>query len=438
MQVSVETTSGLERRLTVAIEEARIAQAVESKLKEMAHTVKIKGFRPGKVPLKVVKQQYGGQIREDVVNEVLQSTFYEALNQENLHPAGTPIFSTSESSPGKGLEYTATFEVYPEVRLAPLVDQKIEKPSVEIGEADIDNMIDRIRRQHVNWEATDAAAENGDRVNIDFKGTIDGEVFDGGEGKDTSIELGSGRMIAGFEEGLVGAVKDADITLDLQFPEDYHATELAGKPVQFAVHVNTVEKAVLPEADEAFAKKMGVESGDIAQLRKDVLENMKLELDKQLKTKLKEKVMDMLVEANRIDIPKSLIESESEALRNQMVQNLSNQGLSGTDVSALDTSMFAEQAERRVRLGLIMNEIVKENSIKVEAETVRNLVEEIARPYEQPEEVIKWYYADKRRLGEVESLALEEQVVEWASEQAKVVETKATFDEIMKPDSAAQ
>ena len=437
MQVSVESTSGLERRLTVAIEEARISQAVDSKLKEMAHTVNIKGFRPGKVPLKVIKQQYGGQVRQDVVNEVVQSTFYEALSQEDLHPAGTPVFDTNESAPGKGLEYTATFEIYPELKLASLADQKIEKPSVEITEADIDNMVDRIRRQHVNWEASDAAAETGDRLSIDFKGTIDGEAFDGGEGKDSSIELGSGRMIAGFEEGLVGATKGADLTLDLQFPDDYHATELAGKPVQFAVHVNAVEKPILPEVNEAFAKKMGVESGDIADLRKDILENMELELSKQLKTKLKEKVMDTLLEVNKIDVPQSLIESESEALRNQMVQNLSNQGLSQTDVSALDTSMFAEQAQRRVSLGLIMNEIVKENDIKVEAETVRALVEEIARPYEKPEEVIKWYYGDKRRLSEVESLALEEQVVEWAIEQAEVVETKATFDEIMKPETTA-
>ncbi|VAX13214.1 Cell division trigger factor [hydrothermal vent metagenome] len=437
MQVSVETTSGLERRLTVAIEEARIAQAVESKLKEMAHTVKIKGFRPGKVPLKVVKQQYGGQVREDVVNEVLQSTFYEALSQENLHPAGAPAFSTRESTPGAGLEYTATFEVYPEIQLGSLAEQKIEKPSVEIAETDIDNMIDRIRRQHMSWEVSDAPAANGDQLNIDFKGTIDGEAFDGGEGKGMSIELGSGRMITGFEDGLVGAEKDADIILDLQFPDDYQATGLAGKAVQFAVHVNSVEKAVLPDVDEAFAKKMGVESGDIELLRKDVLENMELELAKQLKTKLKEKVMDMLVDVNKIDIPKSLIENEAEALRNQMVQNLSNQGLSKTDVNALGTDMFVEQAERRVRLGLIMNEIVKENSINVEAENIRALVEEIARPYEQPDEVVKWYYADKRRLSEIESLALEEQVVEWAVEQAEVVETKATFDEIMKPEATA-
>jgi len=437
MQVSVETTSGLERRLTVAIEETRIAQAVDSKLREMAHSVNIKGFRPGKVPLKVVKQQYGGQVREDVVNEVLQSTFYEALSQEDLHPAGTPVFSTKDATLGNGLEYTATFEIYPELKLASLADQKIEKPSVEIAESDIDNMIDRIRRQHVSWEASDTAAETGDQVNIDFKGTIDGAAFEGGEGKDTSIELGSGRMIAGFEEGLVGAKKGADVTLDLTFPDEYHATELAGKAVQFAVKVNTIEKAVLPEVDDAFAKKMGVESGEIAQLRKDILENMELELGKQLKTKLKERVMDTLIEANKIDIPKSLIDDESEALRNQMVQNLSNQGLNQTDVSSLDTSMFAEQAQRRVSLGLIMNEIVKENAIKVEAENVRALVEEIARPYEQPEEVIKWYYADKKRLSEVESLALEEQVVEWAMGQAKVVDTKATFDEVMKPDANA-
>jgi len=436
MQVSVETTSDLERRVTVAIEEERISQVVENKLKDMARTVRLKGFRQGKVPLKVVQQQYGSQVRNDVVNEVLQSTFYEAIKQENLHPAGLPSFDTSKNEPGKGLEYTATFEIYPEIKPASLVNESIEKPAVDITETDIDNMIDRIRRQHAVWTITDRAAIKGDQVKIDFKGSINGEVFDGGEGKGMSVELGSGRMIKGFEEGLIGASAGNDLTLNLQFPEEYHAKNLAGKPVQFAIHVTSVEEAVLPAVDAEFAKKMGVESGDIAKLRDDIKDNMQLELDKQIATKLKEKAMDILIAANKIEVPKALIENEADALKNQMVQNLSSQGLAQKDLGSLDNSMFIDQAERRVALGLIMSEIVKENNIKVEADTVRAKVEQIARPYEQPEEVIKWYYGDKRRLAEIESLVLEEGVVSWIMTQAKVVDKKATFDEIMNPELA--
>ena len=436
MQVSVETTSDLERRVTVAIDEDRISQAVDNKLKDMSRTVKLKGFRPGKVPLKVVKQQYGSQVRNDVVNEVLQSTFYEAINQENLHPAGTPSFDTNKNEPGQGLEYTATFEIYPEIKPVSLEKESIEKLSVEIAESDIDNMIDRIRRQHVAWETTDRAAKLGDQVKMDFNGTINGEVFEGGEGKDMSIELGSGRMIKGFEEGIVDATAGDDLTLDLQFPDEYHAKNLAGKPVQFAVHVNTVEGAVLPPLDDEFAKKMGVENGDMSKLRDDIKDNMQLELGKKIATKMKENAMDALISANKIEVPKALIANETEALKNQMVQNLSSQGLAQNDLSSLDNSMFTEQAERRVALGLIMSEIVKENGIKVEADTVRAKVEEIAQPYEQPEEVIKWYYGDKRHLAEIESLVLEEEVVNWIMSQAKVVDKKATFDEIMNPEAA--
>lgn len=436
MQVSVEAPSALERRMTVAVDESRISEAVDARLQDMTKTVKLKGFRPGKVPLKVVKQQYGGQVRDEVLNEVVQSTFYEAISQEKLHPAGTPSFDSSKSEPGQGLEYTAVFEIYPEIKPAAIDNETIEKPVVEITEADIDNMIDRIRRQHITWEMADRAAKEGDQVKMDFKGTIDGEAFQGGEGKDMTVELGSGRMIKGFENGLVGAKAGDDVSLDLEFPEEYHAKEVAGKPVQFAVHINSVEEAVLPEVDAEFAKKMGVESGDIAKLRDDIKDNMEMELSKQIKTQVKEKVMDLLVSANKVDVPKSLIDNEAEALRNQMVQNLSSQGLAQNDLGAIDVSMFVEQAERRVALGLIMTEIVKENDIKVEADNVRAMVDEIARPYEKPEEVVKWYYGDKRRLAEVESLVLEEQVVDWVMSQAKVEEKTSTFDDLMNPEKA--
>ena len=436
MQVTVESTSGLERRLTVAVEEDRIADAVQNRLKDMTRTVKMKGFRKGKVPLKVVQQQYGTQVRQEVIGDVLQSTFYEAVSQENLRPAGMPTFDTKEMAPGKGLEYTATFEVYPEVTIADLSKQSIEKPVCEIDDADVDNMIENIRKQNMAWEAAERAAEEGDQVNLDFKGSIDGEAFEGGEGKGMTIVIGQGRMIAGFEDGLKGAKAGDDLTLDLSFPENYHAEHLAGKPVQFAIHVNSVEAPKLPEIDAEFAKKLGVADGDLARMREEIRNNMQRELESKVKSRLKEGVMDKLLASHEIDVPAALIDNESRALVNQMMQNLASQGMAQQDLK-LDSGMFREQAERRVKLGLIMSEIVKQHDLHVDPDKVKAMVDSIAAPYEHPEEVVKWYYGDKRRLAEVESLVFEEQVVDWVMEQAKVEEKTIEFNELMNPGAGA-
>ncbi len=435
MQVSVET-NGLERRLTVTVEEARIAEAVQSRLNDMRRTVKLKGFRAGKVPLKVVQQHYGQQVRQEVIGDVLQSTFYEAVSQENLRPAGAPRFDTKSLEPGKGLEYTATFEIYPEITIAALENETIEKPMCDITDADVDNMIENIRKQHREWEPVEGGAKEGDRVSIDFKGTIEGEPFEGGEAKDMVIEIGQGRMIDGFEEGLIGAKSGDDLTLDLVFPEKYHAENLAGKPVQFAIHVNSVESGKLPAVDEAFAKKLGIEDGDLDKMREEIRNNMQRELDEKIKNRLKDGVMEKILATHDIEVPSTLIDSESEALANRMMQNLASQGLSQSDLK-MDPAMFRDQAERRIKLGLIMSEIVKQHDIKVEPEKVREAVENIARPYEHPEEVIKWYYADRSRLAEVESLVFEEQVVDWVMNQAKVEEKPYRFEELMNPQSNA-
>jgi trigger factor len=434
MQVSVESTSGLERRLTVAVEEDRIADAVQNRLKDMTRTVKMKGFRKGKVPLKVVQQQYGTQVRQEVIGDVLQSTFYEAVSQEKLRPAGMPTFDTKEMAPGKGLEYTATFEVYPEVTIADLSKQSIEKPVCEIDDADVDNMIENIRKQNMAWEAAERAAEEGDQVNLDFKGSIDGEAFEGGEGKGMTVVIGQGRMITGFEDGLKGAKAGDDVTLDLSFPEKYHAEHLAGKPVQFAIHVNSVEAPKLPEVDAEFAKKLGVADGDLVRMREEIRNNMQRELESKVKSRLKEGVMDKLLASHEIDVPAALIDNESRALVNQMMQNLASQGMAQKDLK-LDPGMFREQAERRVKLGLIMSEIVKQHDLHVNPDKVKAMVESIAAPYEHPEEVVKWYYGDKRRLAEVESLVFEEQVVDWVMEQANVEEKTIDFNELMNPSA---
>lgn len=435
MQVSVETTAGLERRITVNVDEERIASAVENRLKNLTRTVKLKGFRKGKVPYKVVKQHYGEQVRQEVMGEVVQSTFYEAVSQEKLRPAGMPTFDAKDSKPGQGLEYTATFEVYPEIKPAKLDSQTIEKPVAEIAEADVDAMIETIRKQNVEWQAVERASQQGDRLNIDFKGSIDGEAFQGGEGQGMQVELGQGRMIAGFEEGLVGATAGEDRTLDVTFPENYHVKELAGKPAQFAVHINSVQESVLPEVNAEFARKLGVADGNLDTMRSEIRANMQRELDGRLKSRLKESVMEALLSVNKIEIPKALVDNEARALLQQMLQNLASQGMPQKDLGGLTSEMFREQAEKRVSLGLIMSEIVKDNDIKVEPAAVKARVEELAAPYEHPEEVVKWYYADQRRLGEVESLVFEDLVVDWVINQAKVVEKPVAFDEIMKPQA---
>lgn len=433
MQVSVETTNGLERKITVAIEEDRIAQVVNGRLQDMTRTVKVKGFRAGKVPLKVVKQQYEQQVRQEVMGDVLQSTLYEAIGQEKLRPAGAPRIDSLNDEPGKGMEYTALFEVYPEIKLGDLSSETIEKPVAEITEADIDEMLETVRGQHKEWVTVDRAAKNGDQLNINFKGKIDGEFFKGGEAKDMAIELGSGRMIKGFEEGLIGAKAGDDVTLNVTFPDDYHAKDLAGKPAEFATHINRVEEAALPEINEEFAKKLGIKDPSVENMRKEISTSMQQELSSRLNTKMKSAVMDALIKTHQFDVPAALIESESEALKKQMLDNLQQQGMQNQGLK-LDASMFAEQAERRVRLGLIMSEIVDSQKIVADEERVKKKVEEIAAPYEQPQQVIDWYYADKQRLAEVKAIVTEEQVVDWAMDKAKVVDNTMTFKDVMGPE----
>jgi len=434
MQVSVETTSGLQRRMTVTVPEDQIDQAVESRLKNLARTVKIQGFRPGKVPFKVVKQRYEGQVRDEVVSEVMQRSFIEAVGQEKLRPAGSPEIDAKSVTPGQGLEYTATFEVYPEISVAPLEGVTIQTPTCEVSDADIDHMIDTIRKQHQEWEAVERAAADGDQVTIDFTGTIDGEPFQGNQGNDVPIVLGQGRMIAGFEEGLTGAKAGEERTLDVTFPEDYRATELAGKTAQFAVTVKSVEAPKLPEVDEAFAKRLGVASGKVEDLRAEVRANMEREVAQAQKSKAKQAVMDKMLEINSLEVPQALVDNEAKVLAKQMADNLARQGANPADLK-LDPSAFDEQARRRVTLGLILAEVVNQQNLSADAARVRKTIEDMASAYEHPEEVVKWYYADKSRLSEVESIVLEEQVVEWVLGQANVVEEPLSFQQLMYPES---
>ncbi len=437
MQVSVETTGSLGRRMTVSVPDESIGQEIETRLNTLTRNAKIEGFRPGKVPLSVVKRRYGGQVRDEVVGEVLQSSFTEALIQEKLRLVGTPDIETHGYAPGKGLEYTARFEVYPEITLASLEGQKIETVTAEIGATDLADMLETIRKQHASWETTEREAQDADRVVVDFTATIAGEPFKGNEGKDVPVTLGQGRMLEGFERGLLGARADEERSIDVTFPEQYHAQELAGKVAQFIIKIHRVEMMQLPELDENFSRQMGVESGSLDALNVEVQANMQRELDQTIKARVKEKVMDKLIEINSIDVPEALIVSESERLAQQMMQGLVAQGARADDLS-LEPSTFVQQATRRVSLGLLLGEIVGTNKLSVEATHLRKIVEGIAASYAHPEEVIKWYYADKRRLADAESVALEEQVVDWVLQQAEKDEKNISFKEIMKSEHTSE
>lgn len=432
MQVSVESTGTLERRMTVQVPEERVATEVQNRLARLARTTRVKGFRPGKVPMKVIEQQYGAQVRQEVIGDVMQSTWYEAVTEQKLRPAGYPTLEPKNVAPGADLEYVAIFEVFPEVKLAPVEEIKVERITAKVADADVERVIENLRKQRTQWSAVERAAASGDRVTIDFTGTIDGQPFKGNEGKNVPVVLGSGSMIPGFEDGLVGAKAGDERTIDVTFPENYGYQEVAGKAAQFTVKVHQVEEPHLPEVDEAFAVSFGVTEGGVEALRAEVRKNMERELEQALKAANKQAVMEKLLEINQVELPKALVESESGVLMEQMRQNLRlPKGQMG-----LDSSVFEPQARRRVSLGLILSELIKSNDIKVSPEAVRAEVEKLAASYERPEEVINWYYADKRRLSEVESLVLEDQVVEWVLEKSGAGTVERSFDEVMNRANA--
>ncbi len=438
MQVSIETTTGLERRMTVGIPADQVETEVTKRLQQAAKTVRLNGFRKGKVPLKVVKQRFGAGVRQEVIGEAMSRSFYEAVQQEDVKPAGQPAIEPKEMSEGKDVEFIATFEVYPEIALGDTTGFEIEKLTADVQDADVDNMIDVLRKQQASWVDADRAAATDDQVNIDFTGTKDGEEFEGGKAEGQDLVLGSGSMIPGFEDGIVGMKAGDEKVLALSFPEDYQAEELKGAAVEFAVKVNTVSEQELPELNQEFFSKYGVDSDDEQQFRDDVRKNMERELKNAAKSKLKNQVMDKLVEAHEVELPKALVEGEIEALRNQMMQQFGGAQPNMDLKSLLPDDMFTEQAERRVSLGLIVGEVVKSADIKVDADRVREMVEEMASTYQDPEEVINYYYSNQQMLASVESVVLEDQVVDHIIEGAKITETESTYEDVIKPAQGAE
>ena len=426
MQVSVETTSGLGRRMTVEIPKEKIDSEVQTRLKSLAGRVKISGFRPGKVPFNVIQKRYGGQVEKEVLGEVVQSSFYEAVTQEKLRPAGMPHIETEANKTDNSLAYTATFEVYPEITLTPMDQIQVEKATIEITDADIDDMIETIRKQRIQWQAVDRAAQKGDKVTIDFEGKIDDVPFDGGAGKAMPVELGSGRMIPGFEDQLIGVSANDEKTLSVEFPADYPGATVAGKAAAFATKVLSVEEPALPALDETFVKSMGVADGSMETFRQQVKSNMMREAEQNVNSQIKQQVLEGLLKHNQFEIPKTLIDGEIQSLLQQRSQQLGEEA-----AKELNPANFEEQARRRVALGLILSEIVAQKDIKVSPSKVRNIIDGIAASYEHPEEVVKYYYSDKQRLAEVENFALEGEVVDWVISQASVTEKPTPFNELV-------
>ncbi len=434
MQVSVTSSEGLERRLTVEVPAERIQKEVSQRLKGMVGRIRMDGFRPGKVPMKVMEKRYGAQVRQEVQADVMQHSFYEAIEQENLRPAGSPKLELGASD-GEKFEFSATFEIYPEVKVKLPADLVIEKPVVDVSEQDVDDMIEKLRTQRTGWEAADRAAEMGDQVVMDFLGKIDGEAFSGGEAKAYPLELGSNRFIAGFEEQLVGAKAGDSLDVSVTFPENYQSEELAGKPAIFEVTINAVNSPKLPDVeDEEFLKALGVQEGGVETLRKDIRENMEREVAQKVLAKVKDSALDKLLDANSIELPSALVEGEIQQMASQARQSMGIQEEFEVTDAVRDT--FKERASRRVALGLLIGEVIREQDFKADAGKVRDRIAELATSYEDPDAVVKWYYEDKNRLSGVEALVLEDLAVEWIISQAKVEEVAKPFDEVMQSGQA--
>lgn len=435
MQVSVETTSGLERRMTVGIPADRIESEVNKRLQQTASRAKVDGFRPGKVPMSVIRKRFGGSARQEVMGEVIQSSFYEAIMQEKLNPAGAPSVEPKELDEGKDFEYVATFEVYPEITLGDFAEIKVERIESEVRDEDLENMLDILRKQNTQFAVAERAAESGDQLKVDFVGKVDDEPFQGGTASNTEIVLGSGRMIPGFEDGLVGAKAGDSVTLKVTFPEDYQNLELAGKPAEFDVIVHSVSAPALPELDDEFFAKFGVEEGGIEAFRSEVRKNMERELRQAIKTKVKTQVMDGLLATNSIDVPKALVSTEIDRLREQAVQQF---GGANIKPEQLPAELFEEQAKRRVSLGLVVADVVKQNDIKPDNDRVRAMVEELASAYQEPEQVVNWYYQNEQQLAEIQSVVLEEQVVDTVLQKAQVTTKQVPYEDAVKPAQSAK
>ncbi|MCM2288980.1 MAG: trigger factor [Sulfuritalea sp.] len=429
-EAAIETSSALERRIDMTVVLADIEKDVAQRLQQMSRTVKMAGFRPGKVPMKMVAQQYGSQARSEAIGAAVEKAYGEKVREQNLRVAGYPRIEPKADAGQGQLGFTAIFEVYPEVTLADISGQTIDKPTLTVTDAEVDKTLEVLRKQRVTYEATDRASEKEDRLVIDFVGRKNGEEFPGGKATDYSVMVGGGMMLPDFEAQMIGVKAGETKTFDVSFPADYQAAELAGATVQFEMTVKKVEAHRVPEIDAEFAKQLGVADGDIAKMRVDVRANLEREVKKRLLGKVKEQVMDALLKVNPIEVPKALVAMESEQMAEAAKRDMEQRGMGMKNIP-VEASWFTEQATRRVKLGLLLAELVKAKDLHVKPEQVRAIVDEFSETFEDPKEVVRWYYSQPQRLAEAEALALENNVVEWVLANAKVTETPIAFDALM-------
>jgi len=428
MQVSVEKTSELSRKMTVSIPESLVQEKMDARLKSMAREVKIHGFRPGKVPQHVVKKMFGDKVRGEVAGDLIQSTYYEALQDQSLRPVGHPHIQPADDN--EGFKYTAVFEVYPEISLTGVDQLEVVRQLATVNEADVDVMIEKLREQKKVWHIVDRPAQERDLVTISFSGTSEDENFTDGRVENFQVEIGSKKMIPGFEENLVGLAVGANKTFALTFPEDYGNTKLAGKNAEFEIDVIKVEEPILPAIDEAFISAYGIEEGTVESFREDVRQNMERELTQALRGKLKNSAMDALYEKIQVTVPNTLVDEEIENMVKPYIETAKRQKMKLEDLH-LPRDIFEEQARKRVALGLILSEIIQQHKIVLDNDRVRSTVEDLAKSYERPEDVVKWYYAEEGRLRDVQQMVLEEQTVDWILAQAKVSDQESSFSDVM-------
>ena len=428
---TTNSPSRLERNLIVSLAAVEVESQITTRLRQIARTAKMSGFRPGKVPFNIVANQYGFQVRQEVMSDSVQKSFASAVRDQQLQVAGYPRFApvnTGESA--DKFEFTATFEVYPDVKVGSLEGKKLERLEANVADTDVDNTLETLRKQRAAYDKTDRAAEKSDFLVIDFVGTLDGTPFKGGDAQNFGVVLGEGRMLPDFEAALIG-MKSGDVkTFDLTFPADYQP-ELAGKTVQFVVTAKVVNAPKLPAVDAEFAKSLGVVDGDVSKMREEIKANLERELKKRIQAKTKDQVMDALLSVSELDLPQSLVDIEISRLQEQAVKDLEARGMTAKDMQ-LPAELFVERAEKRVKLGLVLSEVVKENELRAKPEQVRAMVEEHAESFEDPKQMVRWYYSDQSRLAEVEGMVLEDNVVEWAAKSLDVQTVTKSFDEIME------
>jgi trigger factor len=432
MQTTLETLGQLERRLHVAVPVEQIEDEVQKRLARLAKTAKVAGFRPGKVPLKMITQQYGPQVRSDVISDTVQSSFNDAIREKNLRIAGQPRIEAKQAANNGQFEFSAFFDVYPEVKIGDLSTVRIERPMASVEPQDVEHTIDILRRQRVRYENVDRPARSGDRAMVDFTGRIDGVEFPGGQAKDYAIVLGEGRMLPAFDAALSGMRAGEHKSFDLTFPADYHGKEVAGRSARFELALHSVAEPHLPEVDAEFAKAFGIASGNVDDLRAEIKANLGTELQRKIISTVKEQVMRALRRSAEVVIPKSLVESEAQALAARAAAELQNRGMKPEGID-LSPESLRPQAEERVALGLILSELVRTQQLQARPEQVRLLVTEAAQSYEQPDAVVRWHYEQADRLSEFELAAVERNVVDWALQQAQVVDRAMSFSDLMEP-----